>query len=129
MQKIDLNHPLSEIPSVKDALRTKFVHSLNNIFQNTPNYETISADAKSLYDRFDSKMMNKLVLALEDNNDNKEQKRLELVEKLRREIEDNFIHGNPTSQQKLNFLYQLDKQITLEYIKPLEQVLRSKYAQ
>ena len=98
MHKIDFYHPLSQIPPVEHALRTKFVHSLNTIFQNTTNYETISADAKSLYDSFDSKMMNKLVLALEDNNDNKEQKRLELVEKLRREIEDNFTHGNPTSQ-------------------------------
>jgi len=86
IHKIDLNHPLSEILPVEHVLRTKFVHSLNNIFQNTPNYETISADAKSLYRRFDSQMMNKLVLALEDNNDNKEQKTLELVEKLRREI-------------------------------------------
>ena len=82
------------MPTVEQALRKKFAQHLDQIFLSIPNYYPMSTDLNSFYARFDYQMMNKLLMALEDNNENKEQKRLELVEKLRMEVDENFSNEN-----------------------------------
>jgi hypothetical protein len=82
------------MPTVEQALRKKFVQHLDQIFLSIPNYYPMSTDLNSFYARFDYQMMNKLLMALEDNNENKEQKRLELVEKLRMEVDEHFSTDN-----------------------------------
>lgn len=88
--KLDQKYKLEQVSTVEQVLIERYARLLNNIFQNTPDYQPIAADMYTFYTRLDYAMMCRLILALEDNNENKEQKRLELVEKLRIEIAQKF---------------------------------------